>query len=354
MTDKMEGPFSCEGMAASNANGNHKLRKFERRALQPKDVAFKILYCGICHSDIHTVREDWGPVKYPLITGHELAGEVVAVGSSVSKFKVGARVGVGCMVNSCRHCDPCVNGTEQYCENGSVMTYASEDRDGTTTQGGYSTFNVVDEDFVIRVPDAIDLADAGPMMCAGITVYSPLRHWSVGPGQKVAIVGMGGLGHMGVKIATAMGAEVTVITTSKDKTEDAKRFGAKHVILNHEGVDFSKYKRTFDFILDTVPYRHDLERLLPMLKMNATLCVVGIGKVTEPHQIGPFTLTGSRNSFASSGIGGIRETQELVDFCALHKIRPEIQKIPMGEIDVTWKKVFEKKARYRFVIDMKM
>ena len=348
------GPFSYKGMAAQNSEGGHKLMNLERRALRPKDVAFKILYCGICHSDIHTVRADWGPVKYPLITGHELAGEVIAVGSSVSKFNVGSRVGVGCMVNSCRHCDPCVNGMEQYCENGSVMTYASEDNDGTITQGGYSTFNVVDEDFIIRVPDEIDLADAGPMMCAGITVYSPLRHWSVGPGQKVAIVGMGGLGHMGVKIATAMGADVTVVTTSKDKTEDAKRFGAKHVIVNQDEVDFSKYKRTFDFILDTVPYQHDLERLFPMLKMNCTLCVVGIGKVTEPHQIGPFTLTGSRNSFASSGIGGIRETQELVDFCALHKIRPEIQKIPMGDIDVAWKKVFEKKARYRFVIDMKL
>ena len=348
------GPFPYEGMAARNSSGDHTLMKLERRALNPKDVAFKVLYCGICHSDIHTVRQDWGPVKYPLITGHELAGEVVAVGASVSKFKVGSRVGVGCMVNSCRHCDPCINGMEQYCENGNVSTYAAEDRDGTITQGGYSNLNVVDEDFLIRIPDEIDLADAGPMMCAGITVYSPLRHWSVGPGQKVAIVGMGGLGHMGVKIATAMGAEVTVITTSKDKTEDAKRFGAKHVIVNDDGTDFSKYKRSYDFMLDTIPYRHDLERLLPMLKMNATLCIVGIGKVAEPHQVGPFTLTGSRNSLASSGIGGIRETQELVDFCVLHKIRPEIKKIPMAGIDGAWANVFDKKARYRFVIDMNM
>jgi uncharacterized zinc-type alcohol dehydrogenase-like protein len=347
------GPFPYKGMAACSPAGEHKLINLERRALNPKDVALKILYCGICHSDIHTIRQDWGTVKYPQITGHELAGEVVAVGSSVSKFKVGSRVGVGCMVNSCRHCDPCLNGTEQYCENGSVLTYASKDRDGTITQGGYSTLNVVDEDFIIRIPDSIDLADAGPMMCAGITVYSPLRHWSVGPGQKIAIVGMGGLGHMGVKIATAMGAEVTVITTSKEKTEDALRFGAKNVIVNQESADFSKYKRTYDFMLDTIPYQHDLERLLPMLKMNATLCVVGVGKGTEPHQVGPFTLLGGRNSLAGSGIGGIRETQELVDFCAVHKISPEIKKISMNEIDSAWANVFAKKARYRFVVEMK-
>jgi uncharacterized zinc-type alcohol dehydrogenase-like protein len=257
------------------------------------------------------------------------------------------------MVNSCGHCDPCVSGIEQYCENGNVLTYASKDRDGTITQGGYSTLNVVDEKFVIRIPDAIDLADAGPLMCAGITVYSPLRHWSTGPGKKIAIIGMGGLGHMGVKIANAMGAEVTVITTSKEKTDDAKRFGAKHVILNTDGSDFSKYKRAFDFMLDTIPYQHDLEKLLPMLKMNATLCIVGIGKVTEPHKVGPFTLVGSRNSLAGSGIGGIRETQELVDFCALHAIKPEITKIPMNGIDEAWTNVFAKKARYRFVIEMK-
>ena len=348
------GPFPCEGMAAYTPAGEHKVLKFERRALQPKDVAMKILYCGICHSDIHTIRQDWGEIKYPLITGHELAGEVVAIGSSVSKFKVGSRVGVGCMVNSCRHCEPCLNGTEQYCDNGSVMTYGSLDRDGSITQGGYSTFNVVDEDFLIHIPDAIDLADAGPLMCAGITLYSPLKHWSAAPGQKVAIIGMGGLGHMGVKIANAMGAEVTVITSSQDKTDDAKRFGAKAVILNRDGADFSKYKRSFDFMLDTIPYQHSLDPLLSMLKINSTLCIVGVGKVIEPHQVGPFTLVGSRNSLSGSAIGGIRETQELADFCAIHKIRPEIQKIPMSGIDDAWKNVFERKARYRYVIDMKL
>ena len=339
-------------MALYSSHGPLKLMKFQRRALGPKDVAIKLQFCGVCHSDIHHGREDWRKETFPLITGHELAGVVVAVGSSVSKFKVGSRVGVGCMVNSCRHCGPCEAGMEQYCENGTVLTYGSKDRDGSMTQGGYSTFNVVDEDFVIDVPDVIDLAHAGPLMCAGITVYSPLRRWSVGPGKKVGVVGLGGLGHMATKIAAAMGAEVTVLTTSRNKAEDAKRFGAKTVIVNQDGADLSKHKRSLDFILDTVPYQHDLDRLVPLLKLDATLCLVGVGKVTEPNQLGPFSLLGARNSFASSAIGGVRETQELVGFCALHGIRPEITKIPREKIDDAWTKVVDKQARYRFVIDM--
>jgi alcohol dehydrogenase (NADP+) len=346
------GPYPVEGMAVSSAEGPHRRLTFQRRALGPKDVAIQLQYCGICHSDIHHGREHWRKESYPLVTGHELAGVVVAVGSSVSKFKVGARVGVGCMVSSCRHCGPCESGMEQYCENGNVLTYGSKDRDGSMTQGGYSTFNVVDEDFVIGVPDAIDLAHAGPMMCAGITVYSPLRHWSIGPGRRVGVVGMGGLGHMAVKIAAAMGAEVTVITTSSAKVEDARRFGAKAVVVNGPGADLSKHKRSLDFVLDTVPYQHDLERLFSLLKLDATLCVVGVGRITEPHQIGPFSLLRSRNAFASSQIGGIRETQEAVDFCAVHGIRPEVTRIPMSGIDEAWNKVVAKQARYRFVIDM--
>jgi uncharacterized zinc-type alcohol dehydrogenase-like protein len=242
---------------------------------------------------------------------------------------------------------------EQYCENGVVLTYGSKDRDGTLTQGGYSTCNVVDEDFVIEIPDTVDLAHAGPMMCAGITVYSPLRRWSVGPGKKVGVVGLGGLGHMAVKIATAMGADVTVLTTSRSKVDDARRFGAKTVIVNDAAASLSQYRRSLDFIVDTVPYQHDLERLFPLLKMDATLCMVGVGNITEPHQIGPFSLLRSRNSFASSQIGGIRETQELVGFCALHGVRPEVARIPMSGIDGAWTKVIEKQARYRFVIGMK-
>ena len=347
-----DGPYAAEGMALYSSAGPHKVMKFQRRALGPKDVAIQLHYCGVCHSDIHHGREHWRKENFPLITGHELAGVVVAVGSSVSKFKPGSRVGVGCMVNSCRHCGPCEAGMEQYCENGNVFTYASKDRDGSMTQGGYSTFNVVDEDFVIDVPEVIDLADAGPMMCAGITVYSPLRRWSVGPGKKVGVVGMGGLGHMAVKIAAAMGAEVTVLTTSSGKVADARSFGAKTVIVNEPGADLTKFKRSLDFILDTAPYRHDLERLIPLLKLDATLCMVGAGKIVEPHQIGPFSLLRNRNSFASSQIGGIRETQELVGFCALHGIRPKITKIPKEKIDDAWTKIVDKAARYRFVIDM--
>jgi uncharacterized zinc-type alcohol dehydrogenase-like protein len=347
-----QGPFATEGMAVFSAEGPHRLLKFQRRALGPKDVAIKLHYCGICHSDIHHGREHWRKEPFPLVTGHELAGVVVAVGSSVSKFKVGSRVGVGCMVNSCRHCGPCENGMEQYCENGNVLTYGSKDRDGSMTQGGYSTFNVVDEDFVIDVPDVIDLVHAGPMMCAGITVYSPFRRWSIGPGKRVGVVGLGGLGHMATKIAAAMGAEVTVLTTSRSKVDDARRFGAKTVIVNDKGADLSKHRRSLDFIVDTVPYQHNLDRLFPLLKMDATLCMVGVGKINEPHQIGPFSLLRDRTSFTSSQIGGIRETQEAMNFCAVHGIRPEVTKISMSGIDDAWDKVVAKEARYRFVIDV--
>ena len=348
-----QGPYPAEGMAVYSATEPLKPFKFTRRALGPKDVAFKLHYCGVCHSDIHHGHEDWRKEKFPLVPGHELAGVVAAVGSSVSKFKVGDRVGVGCMVNSCHHCAMCDIGMEQYCENGAVFTYGSTDRDGTMTQGGYSTFNVVDEDFIIHVPDAVDLADAGPMMCAGITVYSPFRHWSIGPGKKVGVVGLGGLGHMAVKIATALGAQVTVITTSPSKVDDARKFGAKEVIVNPDSADLSKHRRTLDFIIDTAPYKHKLDKLFTLLKQDATYCMVGVGKVSDPYEIGPFSLLASRNSYASSQIGGIRETQELVDFCALHHIRPEITKISMNEISDAWVKVVDKKVRYRYVIDMK-
>jgi alcohol dehydrogenase (NADP+) len=347
-----DGPYPAEGMAAYAPTGPHKPMKFKRRALGPKDVAIKIHYCGVCHSDIHTIRGDWGKIQYPQIVGHELAGEVVAVGSSASKFKVGARVGVGTMVNSCRICTECQAGHENYCLNGNTQTYGSKDRDGTITQGGYSTFIVVDEDFVIDIPAPIDLAEAGPLMCAGITVYSPLRRWGVAAGKQVAIVGMGGLGHLAVKLATALGAEATVFTTSQNKFDDARRFGAKAVILNQEGADFSKFKHAFDFALDTVPYKHDLDRFIPLLKRDATYCRVGVGKVVDSNEVGQMNLVMYRNALAGSNTGGIRETQDMLEFCAMHKIRPEITKIPMQGIDVAWEKVFAKQARYRYVIDM--
>ncbi len=348
-----DGPYPMEGMAAYSPTGPHNLLRFQRRALGPKDVAMKIHYCGVCHSDIHTIRGDWGKIQYPQIVGHELSGEVVAVGSSASKFKVGSRVGVGTMVNSCRVCTECEAGHENYCLNGNTQTYGSKDRDGTITQGGYSTFVVVDEDFVIHIPDAIDLAEAGPLLCAAITVYSPLRNWGVSPGKKVAIVGMGGLGHLAVKLATALGAEVTVFTTSPDKIEDARRFGAKDVVINKDGADFSNFNHRFDFALDTVPYQHDLNRFIPLLKRDATYCRVGVGKVVDANEIGQMNLVLYRNALAGSNTGGIKETQDMVDFCALNNIRPEITKISMNGIDDAWTKVFDKKARYRYVIDMK-
>jgi alcohol dehydrogenase (NADP+) len=346
------GPYPTEGMAGYSETGPLKPLKFQRRALGPKDVAIKIHHCGVCHSDIHTIHGDWGKIQYPLIVGHELAGEIVGVGSSVSKFNVGARVGVGTMVDSCRHCPECLRGAENYCENGNTQTYGSKDRDGSVTQGGYSTFVVVDEDFVLSIPALIDLAEAGPLLCAGITTYSPLRHWSVAPGKKVAIAGLGGLGHLAVQFATKMGADVTVITTSPEKEQDARRFGAKGVLINKDGADWSKYKRSFDFILDTIPYQHDLDRVLPILKRDATICRVGVGKLTTPNQYGQMTTVLNRTALAGSNTGGIRETQDMLDFCALQNVRPQITRIPMSGINDAWSKVVAKQARYRFVMDM--
>jgi uncharacterized zinc-type alcohol dehydrogenase-like protein len=346
------GPYQTKGMAAFSPDGPLKAHAFQRRALGPNDVAIKLHYCGVCHSDIHTVRGDWGRIQYPQIVGHELAGEVVGVGASVSKFKKGARVGVGCIVNSCQHCTECEAGFENYCLNGNTQTYASKDKDGTITQGGYSQFVVVNEDFLINVPDSVDLAEAGPMMCAGITVYSPLRHWGAGPGKKIAILGMGGLGHMAVKLAKAMGADVTVFTTSPNKVEDAKRFGASEVVLNRDGADYSEYKHSFDFILDTIPYQHPVMPFVPLLKRDATFCRVGVGKVEDAIGETQMSLVMYRNAVAGSNTGGIRETQDMIDFCALHNVRPEIKKINMHEIDGAWNSVVDRKARYRYVIDV--
>ncbi len=317
-----KGPYPTEGMAGYSETGPLQFLKFQRRALGPKDVAIKIHYCGVCHSDVHTIHGDWGKIRYPQIVGHELAGEVVAIGNSVSKFDVGSRVGVGTMVDSCRHCPECLRGSENY--------------------------------FVLSVPNSIDLAEAGPLLCAGITAYSPLRHWSVAPGKKVAIAGLGGLGHLAVQFSTKMGADVTVVTTSPEKQEDAHGFGAKDVLINKDGADFSKYKGAFDFILDTIPYQHDLNRFIPLLKRDATLCRVGVGKLTTPNGYGQMTTVLTRTSLAGSNTGGIRETQDMLDFCAVQKIKPQITKIPMDGINDAWSKVIAKQARYRFVVDMDM
>jgi uncharacterized zinc-type alcohol dehydrogenase-like protein len=321
----------------------------ERRPVGPNDVLIDIKFAGICHSDIHTVRGDWGPQQYPLVPGHEIAGIVTEVGSAVTKHAVGDRVGVGCMVNSCRECANCLKGEEQYCHNGMVGTYGAVDRDGTVTQGGYSTHVVVTEDFVVRIPDALDLDAAAPLLCAGITTFSPLHHWGAGPGKKVAVVGLGGLGHMAVKLASAMGAEVTVLSQSLKKQEDGLRLGADSYYATSDPATFEQLAGTFDLIINTVSASIDISSYLQLLTLDGAL--VNVGAPAEPLPVNAFALIMGRRSFAGSMIGGIRETQEMLDFCALHGIGAEIEVIPAGKINDAYERVLASDVRYRFVID---
>ncbi|GAA4633876.1 NAD(P)-dependent alcohol dehydrogenase [Actinoallomurus vinaceus] len=321
----------------------------ERRDVGPNDVLIEIKYAGICHSDIHTVNGDWGPQPYPLVPGHEIVGVVAEVGAAVTRHQVGDRVGVGCMVNSCGQCTNCRNGDEQYCLNGMVPTYAGVDRDGTTTQGGYSTHVVVDADFVLSVPEGIDLAAAAPLLCAGITTYSPLRHWEAGPGKKVAVVGLGGLGHMAVKIAHAMGAEVTVLSQSLKKQEDGLRLGADHYHATSDPDTFDQLAGRFDLIVNTVSARIDVDAYLGLLAVDGTL--VNVGAPGEPLSINVFSLLSARRSFAGSMIGGIAETQEMLDFCADHHIGADIELISADQINEAYERVLASDVRYRFVID---
>jgi uncharacterized zinc-type alcohol dehydrogenase-like protein len=322
----------------------------ERRDVGPADVLIEIAYAGICHSDIHTVRGDWGAQVYPLTVGHEIAGVVSAVGSDVTKWKVGDRVGVGCMVNSCRECVNCRAGLEQYCENGNVGTYGILDRDGTITQGGYSTHIVVDQDFVLRIPDAIDLAVAAPLLCAGITTYSPLKHWNAAPGRKVAVVGMGGLGHMAVKIAHALGAEVTVLSQTLSKEADGRAFGASRYFATSDPATFTELTNEFDLIVNTVSADIDIEAYLKLLRLDGVL--VNVGAPPEPLPVPVFALFSNRRSFAGSSIGGIAETQEMLDFCAEHGVVPETELIAADQITAAWQRVLASDVRYRFVIDI--
>lgn len=350
-------PFPVQGFAAKAAGAPLMPYSFRRRAVGPNDIAIDLHYCGVCHSDIHTSNGDWGAQPYPLVTGHELAGKVVAVGSGVSEFRVGDHVGVGCMVNSCGVCHECSAGFEQFCEVGPTMTYGSRVPDSVEptgiTQGGYSTAAVVNKDFVIRIPEEYDLAAAGPIMCAAVTVYSPFRHWQVRKGATIGIIGLGGLGHLGVKIAKALGAEVIVFTTSPSKVADAKRFGAADVIVNYEADKIKAYSRKLDFILDTSSKEHNVDAAISTLKRDATLCRVGIGDVKNNNQVGQFATIAKRNNFAGSMIGSIRETQEIIDFCNLHDIKPDYQLIKPSEINQVWQSVIDKKARYRYVMDIK-
>jgi alcohol dehydrogenase (NADP+) len=323
--------------------------RIERRALGPKDVRIDIRFCGICHSDIHFARGEWGEIPYPAVPGHEIAGVVAEVGSEVTRFAPGDRVGVGCMVNSCRECENCAAGEEQYCLHGNTQTYGSVDRDGTITHGGYSDHVIVDKDFVLRIPDGLELDVAAPLLCAGITTYSPLRHWKAGPGKRVAVVGLGGLGHMAVKIAHAMGADVTVLSQSLRKQRDGLELGADAYYATSDDATFDELAGHFDLIVNTVSAGIDIGRFLGLLKTDGT--IVNVGAPPEPLPVPAFALIMQRRSFAGSAIGSIEETQEMLDFCAEHGIGAEIEVISAGEINDAWERVLTSDVRYRFVID---
>jgi alcohol dehydrogenase (NADP+) len=321
----------------------------ERRELGPHDILIDIAFAGICHSDIHTVRGDWGPQQYPLAPGHEITGTVAAVGTEVTKHALGDRVGVGCLVNSCRECVYCLRGDEQFCTQGAVGTYGAVDRDGTITQGGYSQQVVVTEDFVLRIPDALPLDAAAPLLCAGITTYSPLRHWKVGPGTRVAVVGLGGLGHMGVQIAHALGAEVAVLSQTLAKQDDGLRLGADRYFATGDRETFRELRGSFDVILNTVSAVIDLRSYLGLLDVDGT--IVCVGAPAEALALNAGSLIAGRRSIAGSNIGGIRETQEMLDFCAEHGITAQIEVIPASAINEAYERVLASDVRYRFVID---
>ncbi|MDN4494431.1 NAD(P)-dependent alcohol dehydrogenase [Ureibacillus aquaedulcis] len=323
--------------------------EIQRRDLDSHDVLIEIQYAGICHSDIHTAHGEWGPVNYPLVPGHEIAGVVTAVGPLVTKYKIGDRVGVGCMVDSCGDCEHCRNGEEQYCHNGKTDTYAAVDKYGEPTQGGYSTHIVVTENFVLRIPDNMELDAAAPLLCAGITTYSPLNHWNAGPGKKVAVVGMGGLGHMAVQIAHAMGAEVTVLSQTLKKKEDGLELGADDYYATSDLETFEKLAGRFDLIINTVSAKINLDAYLGLLAVDGTL--VNVGAPAEPVSLSVINLIGHRRSYAGSMIGGIRETQEMLDFCAKHSITPKIEVISADQIDEAYERVLASDVKYRFVID---
>jgi uncharacterized zinc-type alcohol dehydrogenase-like protein len=322
-----------------------------RRNPTPHDVEIEILYCGVCHSDLHTARNEWHSTVYPCVPGHEIVGKVRSVGDHVTKFKVGDLAAVGCMVDSCRECRYCKEGLEQFCENGNIGTYNSPDKHlGTRTYGGYSESIVVDEAYVLRVPENLDLAATAPLLCAGITTYSPLKHWKAGPGKKVGVVGIGGLGHMAVKIAKAMGAEVIVFTTSPSKVEDAKRLGADEVVLSKDKEQMKEYAGKLDFVLDAVSAKHDINAYLKLLGVDGTLTLVGAPELPLP--VAAFSLIPYRRNFAGSLIGGIAETQEMLDFCGKHNIVADIEMINIDQINEAYERLLKGDVKYRFVIDM--
>lgn len=342
--------IATKGYAAQDAVSALTPWDFERREPREQDVVFDILYCGVCHSDLHQVKNEWGNSIYPMVPGHEIVGRVTAVGAGVTRFKVGDLAGTGCLVDSCRTCDNCKEGLEQYCLNGSTATYNSIGRDGVPTYGGYSNQIVVHEDFVLRIADNLSLHAVAPLLCAGITTYSPLRHWKVGKGHKIGILGLGGLGHMAVKFAAAFGAEVTVLSTSASKEAAALELGAHKFTLTSDPEQLKAVAGYFDFILDTVSADHDYSMYISLLKTNGVhICV---GAPPAPAQVHAFQLIGGRKSLAGSLIGGLPETQEMLDFCAAHNIVSDVEVIDMKDIQTAYERMLKGDVRYRFVIDM--
>ena len=344
--------IKTQGYAAQSPTSPLAPISFDRRDPGPKDVQIQILYCGVCHSDLHTARGEWPGVVYPVVPGHEIVGRVTGVGADVKKFKEGDMAAVGCLVDSCRHCPSCAEGLEQYCENGSTGTYGGVEKEtGRPTNGGYSDKIVVTEDFVLRLSDKLDPAAAAPLLCAGITTWSPLRRWKVGPGQKVGIVGLGGLGHMGVKLAHALGAHVVLFTTSPGKAQDAHRLGADEVVISRNPEEMAKHAGSFHFILNTVAAPHNLDAFLVLLKRDGAMVLVGAPG--EPHPSPTvFNLIMARRTLAGSLIGGIPETQEMLDFCAEHGIVSDIELIPIQRINEAYERMLKSDVKYRFVIDM--
>lgn len=339
------------GYATNSARSPLAPFSFPRREPGPRDVQIEILFCGVCHSDLHTARNEWGNTTYPCVPGHEIVGRVTQVGEQVKTFRPGDLAGVGCMVDSCRTCASCRQGLEQYCNVGFVGTYNGEDRHlGGVTYGGYSDKIVVDQHFVLRIPANLDLAGVAPLLCAGITTYSPLRHWKISKGHKVGIVGLGGLGHMGIKLAHAMGAHVVLFTTSANKKEDALRLGATEVVVSKNQSEMEKHLSSFDFILDTVSAPHNLDSFLQLLRLDGTLCMVGASPEPLPVQL--FSLVMKRRRFAGSLIGGIPETQEMLDFCSQHAITSDVEIIPIQKINEAYERMLKSDVKYRFVIDM--
>ncbi|HEX4629477.1 MAG TPA: NAD(P)-dependent alcohol dehydrogenase [Chthoniobacterales bacterium] len=343
--------YSTKGYAAHSKTSPLAPYSFDRRDPGPTGVQIDILFCGVCHSDIHTARGEWGGTKYPCVPGHEIVGRVVKAGRDVKNFREGDLAAVGCMVDSCRTCDNCRDDLEQFCDNGPVFTYNSDDKHtGGTTYGGYSKSIVVDQDFVLRISDKLDLAATAPLLCAGITTYSPLRHWKIGEGHKVGVVGLGGLGHMGVKFAHAFGAQVALFTTSPNKRADAKRLGADEVILSKNEDEMDKHEKSFDFILDTVSAPHDLDAYLSLLKRDGALVLVGASP--DPLAVDAFSLIHRRRRLAGSLIGGIAETQEMLDYCAERNIVCDIEKIQISQINEAYERMLKSDVKYRFVIDL--